>query len=266
EQEAADTIKSLKESRRTKKRQLGTRGSDEGTCSKPGVLDESTIVSATSGEGAEHESEYLEEDLFDDEKKDDKDGEGDEHIRDTQDYDDEDDETESDEEDIYKYKIRMRIYEDEQMKESDVAKSKKGEVEIVDKSKSDAEKSKEGMDDPKKAELPSTSSSLSVSSGFGDQFPKMSSDTFIISNVKDTTEAEISSLTDVTIQSEVPHIQSPSALRVHVFVISEPKVLDYPSAAPVTTLSPPSVFTTPAVITIPHLQQQTTPIPTPPIT
>nr|GFA74179.1 hypothetical protein [Tanacetum cinerariifolium] len=65
--------------------------------------------------------------------------------------------------------------------------------------------------------------------------------------------------------SEVPHIQSPSALRVHVFVISEPKVLDSPSAAPVTTLSPPSVFTTPVVITIPHLQQQATPIPTPPI-
>ncbi|GKD65190.1 hypothetical protein Tco_1307298 [Tanacetum coccineum] len=41
----------LKESKKTSKRQPGTRGSNEGTCSKPAVHDESTVVSATSSEG-----------------------------------------------------------------------------------------------------------------------------------------------------------------------------------------------------------------------
>ncbi|GKB92519.1 putative reverse transcriptase domain-containing protein, partial [Tanacetum coccineum] len=51
EQEAADTIKALKESRKSSKRQPGTGGSHKGIGSKPGVLDESTVVSATSSEG-----------------------------------------------------------------------------------------------------------------------------------------------------------------------------------------------------------------------
>ncbi|GKC16872.1 hypothetical protein Tco_1013654 [Tanacetum coccineum] len=49
-------------------------------------------------------------------------------------------------------------------------------------------------DDAKKAELPPTSSSLSVSSGFGDQFLKLSSNTSLIGTVKDTTDAEINPL------------------------------------------------------------------------
>ncbi|GJW05075.1 hypothetical protein Tco_1563931 [Tanacetum coccineum] len=51
EQEAADMIKALKESRKTSRRQPGTGGSNEGTGSKPGVPDESIVVSATSSEG-----------------------------------------------------------------------------------------------------------------------------------------------------------------------------------------------------------------------
>ncbi|GJU65237.1 hypothetical protein Tco_1247072 [Tanacetum coccineum] len=102
-------------------------------------------------------------------------------------------------------------------------------------------------DDAKKTELPPTSSNLSVSSGFGDQFLKLSSDTSLISTVKDTTYAEINSLLDIKIQSEVLHIQSPYVLRVPVFVISEPSVLspvqETPSVAPVTTLSHLSVST-----------------------
>ncbi|GJT64940.1 hypothetical protein Tco_1016420 [Tanacetum coccineum] len=91
-------------------------------------------------------------------------------------------------------------------------------------------------DDAKKTELPPTSSNLSVSSGFGDQFLKLSSDTSLISTVKDTTYAEINSLLDIKIQYEVLHIQSPYVLRVPVFVISEPSVLspvqETPSVAP----------------------------------
>ncbi|GKD02184.1 hypothetical protein Tco_1177158, partial [Tanacetum coccineum] len=106
-----------------------------------------------------------------------------------------------------------------------------------------AKKTEEVKDEAKKAELPPTSSRLSVSSGFGDQFLKISSDTFLIGTVKDTTEAEISSLMDIKIQSEVPHIQSPSVLRVPVSVIYEPSVLtpvqESPSVALVKTLPLP---------------------------
>ncbi|GJS10651.1 hypothetical protein Tco_0367447, partial [Tanacetum coccineum] len=78
----------------------------------------------------------------------------------------------------------------------------------------DAGKTEEVKDDAKKYELPPTSSSLSVSSGFADQFLKLLFDTSLISIVKDTTDTEFNSLLDIKIQSEVPHIQSPSVLRV----------------------------------------------------
>ncbi|GJV91462.1 retrovirus-related pol polyprotein from transposon TNT 1-94 [Tanacetum coccineum] len=279
EQEAADIMQALKESKKTSKRQPGTRGSSEGTGTIPGVPDESTVVSATSSEGtgtkpgvpdeekditeenvilewgSEQESEYSEEDKLDDEEKDDKEG----------DADDEDDETESDEDDIYKYKIRVRKDEDEEMLNAEVEDSDKGDEEVTDAAKADAEKTSEVKDDAKKTELPPTSSSLSVSSGFGDQFLKLSSDSSLVSTVKDTTDAEINSLLEVKIQSEVPHTQSPSMLSVPISVIFEPTVLtpvqESPSIATVTTLPPPSVSTTPYAP-----QQITTPIPTPQIT
>ncbi|GJZ17987.1 hypothetical protein Tco_0554110 [Tanacetum coccineum] len=81
-------------------------------------------------------------------------------------------------------------------------------------SRHDVENTEEEKDDSKKAELPPTSSSLSISSGFGDQYLKLSLDTSLVGSVKDTTDAEISSLLDIKIQYEVPHIQSPSVLRV----------------------------------------------------
>nr|GEW15003.1 hypothetical protein [Tanacetum cinerariifolium] len=98
-------------------------------------------------------------------------------------------------------------------------------------------------DAAKKAEFPPTSSSLSVSLGFGNQFLKLSSYNSLVGTVKDTTDAEINSLLDITIQSEVLHIQSPFVLIVLALVISEPSILtpipETPLAAPVTTLPPP---------------------------
>ncbi|GJY78857.1 hypothetical protein Tco_0484658 [Tanacetum coccineum] len=126
EQEAAEIVQALKESKKTGKRHLGTGGSSEGNGTKPGVPDESTVVSATSSEGIE--------DKLDDEENDDKEG----------DVDDEDDETESDEDDIYKYKIRDK--------------------DVTDATKADAEKTSEVMGDAKKTKLSPKSSSLSVSS------------------------------------------------------------------------------------------------------
>ncbi|GJW50807.1 hypothetical protein Tco_0092158 [Tanacetum coccineum] len=98
EQEAVDIIHALKESKKTSKRQPGTRGSSKVTCTIPGVPDEFIIVSATSSKGigtkpgvpdeekditkenvilkwgSKQESEYLKEDKLDDEEKDDEEG------------------------------------------------------------------------------------------------------------------------------------------------------------------------------------------------
>nr|GEX53929.1 hypothetical protein [Tanacetum cinerariifolium] len=130
---ATDIMQALKESKKTSKRQPSTRGSSEGTCTKIGVPDESTVVFATSSEGTEQESEYSKEDTLDDEEKDDKEG----------DADDEDDETESDEDDIYKYKIHVRKDEDEENINAEVDDYDKGDKEVTDAAKADAEKTSE---------------------------------------------------------------------------------------------------------------------------
>nr|GEU75409.1 hypothetical protein [Tanacetum cinerariifolium] len=210
-------LEPTKEENQANKRQPGTGGSSEGTGTIPGVLDKSTVVSATSSEGigtklgvldekkditeenvilewgSEQESEYSEEDKLVDKENDDKEG----------DADDEDEETESDEDDIYKYKIHVRKDEDEEMLNAKVEDSDKGDEEVTDAGKADAEKTSEVKDDAKKNELPTTS----------------------CSTVKDTTDAEINSLLEVKIQYEVPYVQSLSMLRVLGSVISEPLVL-----------------------------------------
>ncbi|GJS67018.1 hypothetical protein Tco_0681582 [Tanacetum coccineum] len=244
EQEAAYTMQALKESKKTSRRQPGIEGSSEGTGSVLGVPDESIVVSANSSEGTE--SEYSKEDLHYDKEVD--------WI-----YSNEDDEKKDDADDN-----RINDDEDEEMTNAEVEKSRNGDAKIFDAAKVDAEKMEEIKDDAKKAELPPTSSSLSVSSGFSDQFLKLSSDTSLIGTAKDTTDAEINSLLDVQIQQEIPHIQSSSVLKVPVSVIYKPSVLtpipETPLVAPVTTL--PSLF----VSTIPHVFLQTTaPIYIPPI-
>ncbi|GJT88832.1 hypothetical protein Tco_1070549 [Tanacetum coccineum] len=268
EQEVADVMQALKESKKTSSRQPSTGGSSEGTSRIPGVLDESTVISATSSKGtgtkpgvtdeekvsteekvilkwgSEQESKYSEEDLNkeeeidwidskeDDEKKDDTD---DDKSIDLEMTDDE----ETDDE-VLQGKEQVNDDEDEEMTNAEVEDSRKGDAKISNVAKVDVEKTDEVKDDSKKVELPPTSSSLSVSLGFGDQFLKLSSDTSLTGTVKDTTDAEISSLLEIKIQSEVPHIQSLSVLKVPMSVISEPSVLtpeqETPSAAPITTL------------------------------
>nr|GEU50229.1 hypothetical protein [Tanacetum cinerariifolium] len=199
---------------RTSKRQRGTSGLNEGTDSKLGVPDESTVVSSTSSEGIgikpgfpneenniteekvilewgdEQDSEHFDDDNDDVEKDDkygDSDDEGDDYISGTQDVDDEDVETESDEDDIYKYKIRVRKDEGEEMINAEVDDSGKGGEEITNVAKEDVEKTSEVKDDPKKTKLPPSSSSLSVSSGFGDHFLKLSFN----SSLKQTTTIDL---------------------------------------------------------------------------
>ncbi|GJU70179.1 hypothetical protein Tco_1256438 [Tanacetum coccineum] len=159
------------------------------------IENESTVVSATSSKvigvklGVPDEEKDITEEK--DGKDSDVDDEGDDHISDTQDADDEDVETKSDEDDIYKYKIRVYKDEDDEMINAEVDDSDKGVEEIIDAAMTDAKTTSEVKDDPKKNKLPPSSSSLSVFLGFGDQFLKLSSDSSLVSTVKDTTDMDI---------------------------------------------------------------------------
>nr|GEU82154.1 hypothetical protein [Tanacetum cinerariifolium] len=164
EKEAVDIMQALNESKKTNKRQPGTRGSSER--SGKVITEEKAILEW----GSKQESEYSEEDQLNDEEKDYKEGdaddEGDDHISDTQDTDDEDAKTEYDEDEIYKYKIHVLKDEDVEMTNANDKDSKKGDAEISDVAQADVEKTKEIKDVAKKVELPPTSSSLFVSSSF----------------------------------------------------------------------------------------------------
>ncbi|GKB54020.1 hypothetical protein Tco_0904773 [Tanacetum coccineum] len=158
EQEATDTMKALKESMKTSRRQLGTGGSCEGTGRIPGVIDESTVISATSSErtgtkpGVPDEEKIDFED--DDEKKDDIDD--DKHI----DLEMTGDEETDDE--VLQGEEQVNDDEDEEMTNVEVKDSRNGDAKISDVAKADAIKIEEIKDDAKKAELPPASSSLSV--------------------------------------------------------------------------------------------------------
>ncbi|GJW99157.1 hypothetical protein Tco_0180965 [Tanacetum coccineum] len=140
EQEAVNTMKALKESKKTNRRQPGTRGLSEGTQNESENYDDSQLN-------------------FDDEEKKDKDGdadeEGNDHISDTQDTDDEDAKTEYDEYEIYKFKIRVRKDVDVEMAEPET-----GDDENAENDAGSNYQVKEST------EFPLPSSSLSVSSGF----------------------------------------------------------------------------------------------------
>ncbi|GKC53958.1 hypothetical protein Tco_1076703 [Tanacetum coccineum] len=195
--------------------------------------------------GDEDESQYSDDDN-DDAKKDEKDGdaddEGDDHVIDKQDADDEDDKTKSDEDEIYKYKIRVRKDEDVEMTDAEAEESDKGGKEVTDAAKEDAEMTLEVKDDTKKTELPLSSSSLSVSAGFSDQFLKLSSDSSLVSTVKDSADADVSSLMDIPIQQETPQTQSPSVQMVLVSVLPEttnlPPIPETLTKTPVSTKVP----------------------------
>ncbi|GJU32372.1 hypothetical protein Tco_1175961 [Tanacetum coccineum] len=205
--------------------------------------------------GSEQESEYSKEDQGDDEEVDwiysEEDDEKKDDVDDDKSIDLEmTDDEETDDEFVHGDE-QVNDNDDEEMTNAEVEDSRKGNAEISDVAKADAEKIEEIKDDAKKAKLPPTSSNLSISLGFGDQFLKLSSDTSLVGTAKDTTDAEINSLLDIKIQSEVPYIQSPYVLTIPVSVISKTVVPipipETPLVAPSTTLLPP-----PSVSTIPH--------------
>ncbi|GJV41842.1 hypothetical protein Tco_1420282, partial [Tanacetum coccineum] len=234
----------------------GTKGSSEGTGVSPGVPDYSTVVPTTSSKGTEDQGDDKEVDWIDsdedEEKKDDTD-------------DDKSINLEMTDDEFVHGVEQVNNDEDEEMTNAEVEESGNCDEENIDAAKIDAGKIEEVKDDAKKVELLPTSSSLSISLGFGDQFLKLSSDTSLVSTVKDTTDAEINSLLDIMSQSKVPHIHSSSVLTVPISVISKPVVLIPILVTPLvdsaTTLLTPS-----SVSTIPPVPYKTTsPIPAQPI-
>nr|GEU33093.1 ribonuclease H-like domain-containing protein [Tanacetum cinerariifolium] len=209
EQPTVDMMQVLKASRKSSRSQPPTRGSSEGTGVSSGVPNESTVILTTLSEGTgtkpwvldeekvtfeakadvildwglEKESEYSEEESVDDEidwETDDEIERGDEYVQENM---------------------------DEEMKDAEVDDIGNGDEEITNTAKEDAEKTEEVKDDIKKAKLPPSSSSLSVSLGFGNQFLILSSNKSTVGTLKDFADAELNSLLDVQIQLEIPQIQ-----------------------------------------------------------
>ncbi|GJV04339.1 hypothetical protein Tco_1337908, partial [Tanacetum coccineum] len=105
------------------------------------------------------------------------------------------------------------------------------------------------------------SSTQSVSSGFTNQFFNFPSDVNLTGIVKESANADISSLMDVPIQHATPQLQSLSLFRVPISIILKtstlppiPKVL---TKTPVTTIPPPHlVTTTPVVLRVAELENE----------
>ncbi|GJR20478.1 hypothetical protein Tco_0969005 [Tanacetum coccineum] len=250
EQESTDIMQALKESKKTSRRQPGTKGSSEGTGVSPGVPDESTVIPATSmteeDQGGDEEVDLIDFDE-DEEKKDDDD---DDKSIDLEKIDDEEtddefvhsgeyvhtDDKETDDE-FVQGDEQANEDEDEEMTNVKVEDSGKGDAEISDVAKANAKKIKEIKDDAKKAELPPTSSNLSVSLGFGDQFLKISSDTSLLGNIKDTIDPLV--LTPIP---ETPSVAPTTTLLPRSFVSTIPPI-PHQTIAPITT-NAPSITTT----------------------
>ncbi|GJY17331.1 hypothetical protein Tco_0388822 [Tanacetum coccineum] len=150
EQLAADTMQALKASKKSSRSQPLAGGSSEGTDTKSGVRGESTGILYTLSEGTGAKpgvpdkekvtSAAIADVILD---------WGSEQ---ESEYSEEDQEQVNDD-------------EDEEMTDAKVVVFNKGDEEITDTAKENAEKTKEVKDDTKKTEFPPSSSSVSVSSG-----------------------------------------------------------------------------------------------------
>ncbi|GKD83122.1 hypothetical protein Tco_1349961, partial [Tanacetum coccineum] len=97
---------------------------------------------------------------------------------------------------------------DEEMEDAEVVEAGKDGEEITYAEKTDAEKIKVTNSDLEQVgKLLLTSSSLSVSSGFGNQFLKLSSDMSLIATAKESVDTEINSPLDIQIQQEIKQEQ-----------------------------------------------------------
>nr|GEU39631.1 hypothetical protein [Tanacetum cinerariifolium] len=179
----------------------------------PQVSKKYPLILFKSSRGSE-ESEYSKEEQSrdeevdwiyskeDDEKKDDADNDKSIDLEMTDDEENEDEFVQGEE--------QLNDDEDEEMTNAVVEESWNDDEEITDAAKANAKKTEEVKDDAKKAKLPPTSSSLSVSSGFGDQFLQLSSDTslIVLTPIQETPSvAHVTTLPPLSISTipPVPH-------------------------------------------------------------
>ncbi|GKA57856.1 hypothetical protein Tco_0757044 [Tanacetum coccineum] len=217
-----------------------TKDSSEGSGSKPEVPDEpkgksigsregDEIILSSDDERTESEREVAESDKADDETSDEEEMHTDieKHT---------DDETVDDEEEVH---------EDEEMHDVDEvhADDKETDEENTDAEKVDTKKTEE--EKKEKPEFPSSSSSLSLSSDYGNQFLNVSSDVSLVGIIKETTYTEINSLLNVQIQQEIPYVQSAPLLDILVSVIPKQKI-----PTPILTPLPTPPTTTEAQATV----------------
>ncbi|GKE70153.1 hypothetical protein Tco_1528225, partial [Tanacetum coccineum] len=129
---------------------------------------------------------------------------------------DNDEETHNDEE----------LHEDEEVHDDDekhdddeVVDEEKANEEMPDSEKADEEMADAEKDNKEKPKLPPSSSSLSLSSDYGNQFLNVSSDVSLVGTVKETSDTEINSLLDIPVQQEMHHVQQTPLLDVIVSMI-----------------------------------------------
>ncbi|GJV19269.1 hypothetical protein Tco_1368289 [Tanacetum coccineum] len=192
EQLVADMMQALKASRKSNKSQSLTRGSSQGTGVLLEIPNDSTVILTTLSEGtstklgvpyeemvtskakvdvildwgSEKEKKKYDDDADDDksidlEKTDDE--EIDDEFVHSEEYVQDDEETDDE---FVQGDEQVNDDEDEEMTNAKDADTRNDDEEITDTVKADAEKTKEVKDDNKKAKLPPSSSSLSVSLSF----------------------------------------------------------------------------------------------------
>ncbi|GKC73241.1 hypothetical protein Tco_1119124, partial [Tanacetum coccineum] len=149
---AADTMQTLKESKKYSRSQSLTGGSSEGTSVSLGVPDESIVIPTTSSEGTSTKPVVLDE-KKDEVKKDDDDIDDDKSINLKKTNDEETDD------EFLHGEEQVNDDEDEEMSDAEVRDSEKSDEEITDPAKADAQKAEEVKNDVKKAELPPSGSS-----------------------------------------------------------------------------------------------------------
>ncbi|GJX35523.1 hypothetical protein Tco_0247080 [Tanacetum coccineum] len=198
EQLAADTMKALKE-RVPDESTVVPATSSEGTGDKAGVPDEEKVTKANVilDWGLEQESKYFEE------------GDDDENIKwvdtdEEEEKDDDDDEKSINFEKTDDEETNDEFMHNEEMTNAENADTRNGDEEITNTANVEAEKIEVEKDDIKKAELPLTSSSLSISLGFDPLHVVIQRESVLEKDVQELKEADNTTILHASLRSKIP--------------------------------------------------------------
>ncbi|GJZ41922.1 hypothetical protein Tco_0588808, partial [Tanacetum coccineum] len=207
------------------------------------------IIPSTNDERTESETEVAKtkksekeksdgvEELSDEELHTKDEAHNDEYVHDDDEKDDDADQEMNDDENDDEVKDDQLI-DDAEKVDSNKTEEKKGDIE-QDGIAKDGQVGAQISDNQKeKPEVPPSSSSLSLSLNYGNQFLNISSDTSLVGIIKQLRDTEINSLLDVQIQQEIPFVLSTPLLDVLVSTIP-------PQLTPTPTFTTPTPLSTP---------------------